>query len=128
MGLLDIFKSKYVSEKDFKDNLQRQMMIYPKVLGELRNTGISEGAVLHLGFIFYTNKRSKAEQLHTDLLNKGYEMYDVRKSVSNKKWMINGQTDPVKMDVATLSVWSKEMCEIGYQYDCFFDFWDVERG
>ena len=127
MGFLDFLKRKYVSEKQFTYNLQRQMLIYPKVLSELRNLGINEHAVMKLYFFFYTNKRSKAEQLKEKLSEKAYAVEEVRKSLSNNKWMVCGLSVPIKMDVNELSAWSKYMCEAGYTYDCFFDCWDIER-
>ena len=122
-----MFRSRYVSEKLHQDNLRRQILIYPKVLGEIRSNGINEHAVMKLNFFFYTNRRAKAEKLKNELLSKGYELNEVRKSLSNRKWMVSGFSKPIQMEVGVLGEWSHYMCEAGYQHDCFFDYWDVER-
>ena len=40
-----------------------------------------------------------------------------------KIFVITGWTSPIKMDENTVLNWTKDMCEVGYKYDCDFDGW-----
>lgn len=127
MGLFDFFKSNesgtFVSEQDFKKNISKQMQMTPMTMEQLRQIDVTEEKELKLEFFFYTNTTEKASQLETELIKLNYTVEN-RQSASNKKeFIVTGWTIKMKMSDAIVSNWTKEMCEIGYKFDCDFDGW-----
>ncbi len=116
-------KNKFVSEKKFESNLSKQMNWTPQTIKQLSKYGITDKSELKLEYFFYTNSEQKALNLSKELINLGYTSI-VDFSVTNKKkYLINGWTIKLKMDEKNILNWTKEMCELGYKYDCDFDGW-----
>jgi regulator of RNase E activity RraB len=42
---------------------------------------------------------------------------------SEKLFMVTGWTTIMKMENEILKNWTKQMCELGYKFDCDFDGW-----
>src|SRR5687767_6654263 len=127
MGFLDIFKSnsneRFVSESQFRDNLNKQVELAPETLSQLKNYGTTDDSELKLEFFFYAKMLNNAEQLAGELKKLNYEV-EFGKSAGDKKlFIITGWTTKMKMDDQTVQSWTKEMCELGYKFDCEFDGW-----
>ena len=127
MGLLDIFKSngngQFVSDRAFKKNLARQVELAPETLRHLKNYGVSDDSELKLEFFFYARTEDKAQMLAAALKKINYEV-EFGKSAGDKKlFIITGLTTKMRMDDWTVQSWAKEMCELGYKFDCDFDGW-----
>jgi regulator of RNase E activity RraB len=127
MGFLDIFKSnsngQFVSESKFKGNLNMQVELAPETLNQLKNYGVTDDSELKLEFFFYSKTLDNAEKLAEELKKLNYEV-EFGKSAGDKKlFIITGWTTKMKMDDHTVQSWTKEMCEMGYKFDCEFDGW-----
>ena len=128
MGLFDIFKSKssdgkFVSETAFNKNLKSQMGMTPQTLEQLRKINVGEDNELKLEFFFYTNSLDKAAELSSELKKLNYESDQRLAAGSKTEYLVNGWTTKMKMTDQVVSNWAKEMCELGYKFDCEFDGW-----
>lgn len=131
MALFDFFKSKsysgkFVTETSFNINRDKQMEMTPQTLNKLRVLNVTADKELKLEFFFYTNTADKAQQLATEIekLN-----YTVRYGVSagdKKLFIITGWSTNIKMADEVVKQWTKQMCELGYQFDCEFDGWGTD--
>jgi len=127
MGLFDFLRKQshgpYVPEDEYLKNLDNQTKMSPRTLEQLRELGIDESKQLRLEYFFYTNTREKAESLGNELHERGYSV-EVCQSAGNKKnSYITGWTNAIRMTDEDVVNWTKEMCEIGFKYDCQFDGW-----
>jgi regulator of RNase E activity RraB len=130
MGLFDFLKPKstgqFVTEKAFINNRDKQMQMTPQVVEQLRKLNVTSDTELKLEYFFYTNTAEKAEQLATEI---GKMNYTVKYGVSagdKKLIIITGWTTKMKMADEIVEQWTKQMCELGYKFDCEFDGWGTE--
>jgi regulator of RNase E activity RraB len=129
MGFFNFWKPKnsnYVTEKSFENNCKKQMQMSPMTLKQLRNLKVTEDKELKLEYFFYTNTNEKAELLAKELEKQNYKVeYGV--SIGDKKlFIVTGRTTNIIMKEEIVTKWTKEMCEIGYKFDCEFDGWGTE--
>ena len=133
MGLFDFLKPKFnsgqfVSEGAFKNNQEKQMQMTPQTLEQLRKVNVTNDKELKLEYVFYTNSADKAEQLAIEI---GKLSYSVEHGVSagdTKIFIVTGWTTKMKMADEVVKQWTKQMCELGYKYDCEFDGWGTTPG
>lgn len=130
MGLFDFLKPKsngqFVTEKAFIINRDKQMQMTPQVVEQLRKLNVTSDKELKLEYFFYTNTAEKAKQLATEI---GKMNYTVEYGVSagdKKMFLITGWTTKMKMADEIVEQWTKQMCELGYKFDCEFDGWGTE--
>ena len=133
MGLFKILKSKssdskFVSESSFNKNLKSQMDMKPQTLEQLRKINVSADKELKLEFFFYTNSLDKASQLSAELKKLNYASDHGFAAGSKTEYLVNGWTNKIKMSDEVVKDWTKQMCEIGYKYDCEFDGWGTDPG
>jgi len=128
MGLFDFLKQKsndgrFVSEEAFNINRDKQVEMTPLTIQQLRKMNISADRELKLEYFFYTITAAKAEQLATEIGKLNYSVeYGV--SAGNKKqYVITGWTTKMKITDEIVIQWTREMCELGYKFDCEFDGW-----
>ena len=114
---------RFVSEDAFQQNLIRQTSMSPDTLGELQKLGVSKDTSLKLEFFFYTNTSAKAKALATVIARKSYEVRHEKAAIGNGQFVITGWTQKMKMEDSIVASWAKEMCELGFEYDCEFDGW-----
>jgi len=126
VGLSDLFSrqpKRFVSQKEFEENLEKQMALTPQTLRQLRTYNVTREKRRKLEFFFYTNTVEKAAALAAELLSKNYEV-NHRPSTSNAKvQIITGWTEEITMSDNTVLDWTKEMCALGFAHDCDFDGW-----
>jgi hypothetical protein len=129
MGIFDFRKPKdnrYVSEEASKVNLSKQIAGLPRILGVIKGHCASDPIQLKLEFFFYTNSIDKAKLLAEDLKQKSCSV-EYRVAAQNSKlFVINGWTSRFNIEGKMLVSWVKEMCELGYKYDCDFDGWGTD--
>jgi hypothetical protein len=97
----------------------------PATLKELRKHGVNSDTHLKLEYFFYTNSIEKASSLAKKLEKKKYSAEYRLSAHDSKTYLVNGWTDKMPMDEATVVKWTKEMCQIGYENDCEFDGWET---
>jgi regulator of RNase E activity RraB len=129
LKLSNFFKgknAKFVSEKAFKSNLKKQIESIPQVLAELKKHGTDEIREQKLEYFFYTDTAEKAKALSTELQNKNYTVTYKISSYDDKTYVITGWTSKIKLEQESIVNWSREMCELGYKYDCDYDGWGTD--
>lgn len=118
-------KKQFVSEIDFSTNRGRQSHLAIQTLVRLREVNVEEEDELKIDYIFFTDTFEKAQSLTKALQNLGY-IVDGKMSASDKKvHTIKGQTTHIRMMHEVLRKWAIEMCELGYEYDCNFEEWEI---
>ncbi len=126
MGLSDLFSTqpkRFVSQKAFEKNLEKQMALTPQTLQQLRTYDVTPEKRQKLEFFFYTDTVEKAAALAEELKNKNYEV-EHRPSASNAKvQIVTGWTAEIAMSDNTVLDWTREMCTLGFAHDCDFDGW-----
>lgn len=127
MGLFDVFKKssggQFVTEKQFKSNADKQVEMAPQTLKKLREYGVLDDKELKLEFFFYSDTIGKVERLSDELKKMHYEVEFGQSHGDKKLYILTGWTTKMKMDNGTVKAWAKEMCEMGYKFDCDFDGW-----
>ena len=129
MGLFDFFKPKqidnnqFVTEQAFKSNLTKQMQWTPQTMEQLREIDVSADKELKLEYFFYTNTANKARLFADEIEKLNYEVKYRQSAGDEKSFVITGWTTKMKMEDNVVANWTKEMCELGYKFDCKFDGW-----
>ena len=129
MGISGFHKPKdtrYVTEEAFKANSSKQVEAVSTVLGVLRKHSLSDTNLRSLEFFFYTNTMEKAKLLAEELQKKEYSVAYRKSGYNKKQFVITGWTRKISIEDSALAVWAKEMCEVGYKYDCEFDGWGTD--
>ncbi len=129
MGLFESLRrkdSRFVIEKAYKLNSEKHVAGVPKILAVLIEHHVNETNQLQLEFFFYTNTIEKAKLLAAELKNRNYSVEYNTSAHDNKLFVINGRTIKMKIEEKTLVDWAKEMCGLGYNYDCEFDGWGTD--
>src|SRR5688500_48812 len=131
MGLFDFLKPKsnsgqFVSETAFNSNRNKQMEMTPQTLDQLRKLNVTADKELKLEYFFYTNTADKAEQLATEIGKLNYTVQHDVSAGDKKLFIVTGWTTKMKMTDEDVKHWTKQMCELGYKFDCEFDGWGTQ--
>ena len=131
MGLFDFLKPKsingqFVSENGFNRNRDKQMEMTPQTLEQLTNLNATADKELKLEYFFYTNSAEKAAELANEIEKLDYSVQHGVSAGDKKLFIVTGRTSKMKMSDEVVKLWTKQMCEVGYKYDCEFDGWGTE--
>lgn len=131
MGIFDFLKPKsdngqFVTEKAFSINRDKQMQMKPQTLNQLRKLNITADKELKLEYFFYTNTADKAEKFATEIEKLDYSVENRVSAGYKKLFIVTGWTSKMKMADEVVKQWTKQMCELGYKFDCEFDGWGTE--
>lgn len=133
MGLFDFLKPKsnngqFVSEIAFNNNRDKQMQMTPQTLDQLRKLDVTADKELKLEYFFYTNTAEKAEKLAAEIGKLDYTVQHGVSAGDKKLFIVTGWTNKMKMADDEVKQWTKQMCELGYKFDCEFDGWGTDPG
>lgn len=131
MGIFDFLKPKsnneqFVTETEFSRNLENQLKMTPQTLEQLRDINVTADKELKLEFFFYTNTEVKAEQFATEIRKLNYTVEHGKSAGDKKLFIVTGWTTKMKMSDDVVKQWTKQMCELGYKFDCEFDGWGTQ--
>lgn len=131
MGLFDFLKPKsksrqFVSETAFNSNSDKQMQMTPQTLDQLRKFNVTADKELKLEYFFYTNTPDKAEKLASEIGKLNYTVQHGVSAGDKKLFIVTGWTTKMKMADEVVKQWTKQMCELGYKFDCEFDGWGTD--
>lgn len=131
MGLFDFLKSKsyggkFVSETSFNINRDKQIQMTPQILDQLAKLNVTADRELKLEYFFYTNTADKALQLATEIEKLNYTVHHGVSAGDKKLFIVTGWTTKIKMADEVVKQWTKQMCELGYKFDCEFDGWGTD--
>lgn len=114
---------KFVSINNFLDNRNIQAQMVPRTVEQLQKFNISSEKKSQLEYFFYSNSAEKAARLAAEMKKLNYIVYDETPAANKELFSTNGLTTKMQMSDEVLIQWAKEMCEIGYTFDCEFDGW-----
>ncbi len=128
MGIEDLLNAaggskQFVSENKLEEMIEAQIKIAPMTLETLRHLEDKPSEELRLEFFFYTNAAGKAKEFAQCLKKKNYSVEYSKSNAGKNLFSITGWTTKISMKEENVIAWSKEMCELGFQYDCEFDGW-----
>jgi len=132
MGFLDLFSAKqnpnkkFVSDDSYKRNKDNQINMSPQILKQLRDFGVTETKELKLEYFFYTNSIQKAKNLAAEIQKMNYSVKYDQSTGDKNLFLITGWTMKMAMVDSIVINWTKQMCDIGYNFDCEFDGWGTE--
>jgi len=95
----------------------------PQTLSQLRELKVDEMCELKLEYFFYTNTIEKSNELVEEIRKLNYSVQNGVSAGDKKLFVVTGWTTKMKMTNQIVNNWTKEMCELGYKYDCEFDGW-----
>jgi hypothetical protein len=80
---------------------------------------------LPIEFFYVSDQEEKLKNLGLHLLAEFPEYTDLKVQPYNDKYELLGTSHPIKMDLASVNEWNQQMWDIGYQFDCKLDGWQV---
>jgi hypothetical protein len=119
-------ETKYVTEAEFLENLQMQTFLVKRTLEKLHHFSVVENKGTEVAFFFYTNAQEKAGELASSLKRRGYSVWHGPSDYDDKLYVVKGWTEKMSTDEEILGNWVKEMCQLGFAYDCEFDGWEIK--
>jgi regulator of RNase E activity RraB len=126
VSISDLFSrqpKRFVSQKAFEENLERQLALTPQTLQQLRKYNVTPEKRRKLEFFFYTNTVEKAAALAAELMNKNYQVEHGPSASNAKIQIITGWTAEITMSDDAVLDWTRKMCSLGFTHDCDFDGW-----
>ena len=97
------------------------------VLERIYKSNVTSKTSLPIEFFFISDQEGKLKRLGLYLLSVFPEYIDLKVQPYNEHFELLGTTHPIKMDLKSVNEWNQKMWEIGYQFDCKLDGWEVEH-
>ena len=131
MGLVSFMKkildnNTFVTTSKFNSNCKRLIKFVPVFIDHMRNLGVTSGQELKLEYFFYTNTKEKAEQLANEISKLNYSVEFRLSAGDDNEYVVTGWSSKIKITNDLLTAWAKEMCDLGYKFDCDFDGWGTD--
>ena len=95
------------------------------VLKRIYNSNVTPESSLPIEFFFVSDQEEKLKNLGLYLLNEFPDYADFKVRPYKDNYELLGITNPVKMDLANVNDWNQKMWDLGYQFDCKLDGWQV---
>jgi len=114
---------RFVTELQYRENLEKQCGMAPEALAQLRQCGVSEDKDLRLVFFFYTNSGATMKALADALQLIGYEVEYGESAADDGTFIVTGWTSAIRMTEDVIISWTEKMCRIGFEHDAEFDGW-----
>jgi hypothetical protein len=96
-----------------------------EVLERIYGDGITTDTSLPIEFVFVSDHEQKLKNLGLALLSECPEYTGIRVQPYYANFELQGITQPVRMELQTINKWNQEMWDLGYQFDCKLDGWQV---
>jgi hypothetical protein len=80
---------------------------------------------LPIEFFYVSDQEEKLKRLGLQLLTEFPQYTNQKVQPYNDNYELLGTSHPIKMDLATVNEWNQQMWDIGYQFDCKLDGWQV---
>jgi hypothetical protein len=97
------------------------------VLESIYNSYVTSDTSLPIEFFYVSDQKEKLKQLGLQLLTNYPQYTNIKIQPYNDIYELLGNTHPIKMELGTINEWNKQMWEIGYEFDCKLDGWQVEH-
>ena len=95
------------------------------VLERIYSSNVSPETKLPIEFFYVSDQEEKLKKLGLQLLAEFPQYTDLKVQPYNDNFELLGITNPITMDLETINAWNQQMWDIGYQFDCKLDGWQV---
>jgi hypothetical protein len=95
------------------------------VLKRIYSSNVTPETMIPIEFFYVSDKEEKLKELGLHLLSEFPQYADFKIKPSNKNYELLGMTSPIQMELSAVNEWNKEMWDIGYEFDCKLDGWQV---
>jgi len=95
------------------------------VLERIYSHNVTSEMSLPIEFFYVSDQEEKLKKLGLHLLSEFPQYADLKVQPYIDNFELLGTTHPIKMDLATVNQWNQKMWDIGYQFDCKLDGWQV---
>ena len=95
------------------------------VLERIYRSNVTPDTSLPIEFFYVSDKEDKLKLLGLHLLTNFPRYTDLKIQPYNDNFELSGNTHPIKMDLSAINEWNQQMWDIGYEFDCKLDGWQV---
>lgn len=95
------------------------------VLERIYSDGVKPTDKFGIEFFFITDSQQKALNLSQRLISDFSSYSDINVEETEDYWEVTGITSLIEMSIAEINNWNQLMWDIGYEYDCKLDGWQV---
>jgi len=110
--------------KDIYDN-EIALHVNADVLERIYNSNVTPQTSLPIEFFYVSDNEEKLKRLGLHLLAEFPGYNDLKVQPYNDNFELLGVTQPIQMELRTVNDWNQRMWDIGYQFDCKLDGWQV---
>ena len=96
------------------------------VLDRIYSSNVTSEATLPIEFFFVSDKKENIRKLGMYLLAMFPSYSNLKTRSFDNLFELEGTTHPIKMDLESVNRWNQQMWDIGYEFDCKLDGWQVE--
>ena len=96
------------------------------VLNRIYKDGVKLTDKLPVEFFFVTDTKAKANALKKAIKAKFPDYESLEISDYDGNFEIAGLTEDLSMELTAINEWNKIMWDLGYEFDCKLDGWQVE--
>ena len=122
---IELDPDRFVTEEAFEENLEEQVTIAHFAMEHYTMIGQEPGTKLDVDFYFSTNTKEKAEIFLTEMTNRGFHLCLTTPRPPENLFGIVATKPKVVITEKSLAILAREMCKIGYIFDCSFDSWGM---
>jgi hypothetical protein len=95
------------------------------VLERIYNSDVTPETSLPIEFFYVSDDVEKLKRLGLHLLTNFPKYIDLKVQPYNGNFELLGTTHHIKMDLSTINEWNQQMWDMGYEFDCKLDGWQV---
>lgn len=110
--------------KDIYDT-EIRLDVNADVLRRIYGSDVSPGTELSIDFFYISDQEEKLKKLGLHLLEIFPHYTDLKVQPYSDHYELLGITNPIKMDLENINRWNQKMWDIGYEFDCKLDGWQV---
>ena len=110
--------------KDVYD-MEIALEVNADVLERIYNSNVTPETSLPIEFFYVSDQEEKLKRLGLHLLTKFPKYTDLKVQPYNGNFELLGNANPIKMELNAINEWNQQMWDIGYEFDCKLDGWQV---
>ena len=95
------------------------------VLERIHKSNVTPEKRLSIEFFYVSDQEEKLRRLGLHLIANFPNYTDFKVQSYNGNFELLGNTHPIKMELAAINEWNLQMWDIGYEFDCKLDGWQV---
>lgn len=120
-------RERFIKETDYNTYLENKMQTFRKSLLEIKKMDEPELQNRKLVFNFNTNNMEKVMLLENEIRKNYYPSVRHGGDVPHPVlFLITGETNRMTISDTLVEAWVKQMCKVGFQFDCEFMSWGLE--